>query len=163
MRKYILFFIVTLIATSLIACGTDYADYSPIEVTESDFSFHLPDGYSFSNHTTTSISIMKDDQIIGGITNTCLPAAAFEEENQLSLSRYFDSVYPSPLLPEYFAWHKDNLLIMKLSITNTETHERTETERRIFIHNELIYDLWIDNFMVTEEEANHIFNVVMSN
>ena len=162
MRKCILFFIVTLIATSLIACGTDYADYSPIEVTESDFSFHLPDGYSFSNHTTTSISIMKDEQIIGGITNTCLPAAAFEEENQLSLSRYFDSVYPTPLMPEWFAWHGDNTLIMTLSITNTETNERIETARRIFIHNDLLYDLWVDNSMINEDVADSIFQAILS-
>ena len=162
MRKCILFFIVTLIATSLIACGTDYADYSPIEVTESDFSFHLPDGYSFSNHTTTSISIMKDEQIIGGITNTCLPAAAFEEENQLSLSRYFDSVYPTPLMPEWFAWHGDNALIMTLSITNTETNERIETARRIFIHNDLLYDLWVDNSMINEDVADSIFQAILS-
>ena len=162
MRKCILFFIVTLIATSLIACGTDYADYSPIEVTESDFSFHLPDGYSFSNHTTTSISIMKDEQIIGGITNTCLPAAAFEEENHLSLSRYFDSFYPSPLMPEWFAWHGDNVLIMTLSITSTETNERIETARRIFIHNDLLYDLWVDNSMISEDVADSIFLAILS-
>lgn len=133
------------------------------EITESDFSFELPEGFAFADETATAISITKDGKTIGGIVNTCLDTAVLEEEYHTSISRYYDTVYPSPLIPEWFAFNGDNVLIMTLSITNSETNERTETIRRIFAHDELVYDCWLDCSLVSEDESQLIFGTILQN
>ena len=147
----------------LSGCAGTPAPLPTVEVTESDFSFELPEGFAFEDETTTAISITKDGKIIGGIVNTCLDTAVLEEEYHTSISRYYDTVYPSPLIPEWFAFNGDNVLIMTLSITNSETNERTETIRRIFAHDELVYDCWLDSNLVSEDESQLIFGTILQN
>lgn len=146
----------------LSGCARTPAPLPTVVVTESDFSFELPEGYAFEDETTTAISITKDGKVVGGIVNTCLDAAVLEEEHHLSISRYYDNVYPSPLVSEWFAFNEDNVLIMTLSITNSETNERTETSRRIFVHDSFVYDLWVDDALVNEDEVSKIFKSVLS-
>lgn len=131
------------------------------QITASDFSFTLPEGYSFGGETASSISILKDDQIVGGIINTGLDASLLDEKEHKSVQKYLESLGPIPLIPEWIIMNGGNFLAVSLAITDPDTDVRTETSRRMFDHDSMIYDLWVDSALVTEDEKSEIFKSVL--
>ena len=158
MRKYIILLILILFALTVTACSSN-APYSPSTETLELTQFTLPEGFLFEAQSQTTAVIKYNDQIIGGITLTGLEPNCIREKHHLSVQKYLDYIAPSPLIGEWIVMEGKEYLSISMSITDSEKNIRTETSRRIFVGNGLIYDCWIDK-AIGEDIAEDVFNSI---
>ena len=142
MRKYVAIFILILLILSSTACSSS-KPYSPSTENLDLSLFVLPDGFVLEQESSTSAVIKSNDQIIGGITLTGLQSGCIHEKHHLSVQKYLDYIAPSPLIGEWIIMEGKEFLSVSMSITDSEKDIRSETTRKIFVKNGLVYDCWL--------------------
>ena len=159
MRKYIIFLILVIFVFTVTACSSN-KPYSPSTETLDLTLFTLPEGFVLEEQSQTSAVIKYNDEIIGGITLTGLDSRCINEKNHLSAAQYLDYIAPSPLISEWIIMEGREHLSISMSITDSEKNIRTETSRKIFVRNGLVFDCWLNNAVgnnISEEVFNSLF------
>ena len=159
MRKYITIFILVLSILSLAACSSG-KPYSPSSEALDLSLFVLPDGFVLEQESSTSAVIIGNDQIVGGITLTGLQSGCIHEKHHLSVQKYLDYIAPSPLIGEWIIMEGKEFLSVSMSITDSEKDIRSETTRKIFVKNGLVYDCWLYSNL-SNENIDLILNSII--
>ena len=143
-------------------CGAQ----EPAEPKKADFSFILPPGASFADVTDTTASIVMDGRAVGGITLTDIEGKSMKKLDDDSLFRYIDSCAPMPLIGEWISmfFEEDGYSIIRvnLKITDPETNAVTNFSHNLFMKEEGVYDLWLDDAVVDEDLEDLFIDLVVT-
>ena len=121
--------------------------------------FTLPEGYAFTDDTTTSIIRSSDGQVIGGILDMEMTEEDLEKTgHDEPTNQYLMSL---GYMCEYFSWNRDGYKSVSLSITDEGAEEQWETERFLFPKDGKCYDLWLEISTTTGEERDMILKSVL--
>ena len=155
---------VLLIAVLLLFAGCGPRE--PAEPKKADFSFILPPGASFADVTDTTASIVMDGRAVGGITLTDIEGKSMKKLDDDSLFRYIDSCAPMPLIGEwismFFEEDGHSFICVNLKITDPETNAVTNFSHTLFMKEEGVYDLWLDDSLVDEELGDLFIDLVVT-
>ena len=161
MRRLTAVFFITLLLI-LSGCGPQ----EPDEPKKADFSFILPPGASFADVTDTTASIVMDGRAVGGIVLTDIEGKSMEKLDDDSLFRYIDSCAPMPLIGEWISmfFEEDgySFISVNLKITDPETNTITNFSHTLFMKEEGVYDLWLDDALVDEELRDLFIDLVIA-
>lgn len=127
----------------------------PTEPAKADFSFLLPPGASFADVTDTTASIVMDGRTVGGITLTDIEGKSMEKIKDDVLFRYIDSCAPAPLIGEwismYFEEDGHSMIRVDLKVTDPDTGTVSNYTHTLFMKEEGVYDLWLDDALVSDD------------
>ena len=156
MKKIISFAFVLALVLAFAGCGNETApEYETVPLAKGDFAFRLPVGYSVANETDTKCDIVDaNNQTVGGIDVTQLTETAVSNSSDPSFMHYLDFVGGKEVNSEYITMSSSNEHICQLvnnKITNPETAETTEYTRFFIAKNGVVYDMWLNNELVTSE------------
>lgn len=156
MKKIISFALVLVLVLAFAGCGKETAPvYETVPLAKGDFAFGLPAGYSVANETDTKCDIVDaNNQTVGGIDVTQLTETAVSDSSDPSFMHYLDFVGGNEAISEYITMSSSNEHICQLvnnKITNPETDEATEYTRYFIVKNGVVYDMWLNNGLVTSE------------
>ena len=161
MRRWIAAFFVALLLF-LVGC----AARTPDEPRKADFSFLLPPGASFADVTDTTASIVMDGRTVGGMTLTDIKGKSMKKLDDDSLFRYMDSCAPMPLIGEwismYFEVDGHSIICVNLKVTDPETNVIANYSHTLFMREEGVYDLWLDDSLVDEELRDLFIDLVVT-
>ena len=159
-RSTAAFFIAVLLF--LAGCGAR----SPDEPRAADFSVILPPGASFADMTDTTASIILDGQLVGGMTLTDIEGKRMDKLEDDSLFRYIDSCAPMPLIGEwismYFEEDGHSIICVNLKVTDPESNSVSNYSHTLFMKEEGVYDLWLDDSLVDEEMRELFVDLVVT-
>ena len=146
----------------LSGCGPN----TPAEPAKADFSFLLPPGASFADITDTAASIVMDDQAVGGITLTDIEGKSMEKLKDNDLFRYLDSCAPAPLIGEwismYFEEDGHSMIRVDLKVTDPDTGTVANYTHTLFMKEEGVYDLWLDDALVSDDMRALFADIVIA-
>lgn len=156
MKKIISFAFVLALVLALTGCGKETTpEYETVPLAKGDFAFSLPVGYSVANERDTKCDIVDaNNQTVGGIDVTQLTETAVSDSSDPSFMHYLDFVGGKEVNSEYVTMSSSNEHICQLvnnKITNPETSEATEYTRFFIAKNGVVYDMWLNNGLVTSE------------
>lgn len=147
----------------LCACGTkkepefikEVATYPPAASKD----FELPEGYTFTDDTTTCIVRCSDEKVIGGILVMGITAEELEPDG-------YDDPTGTYLMSlgyicDYISWNRDGYKSVSLYITDEDSGDRWETDRCLFPKDGNCYDLWLEIATTTAEERSMIHKSVL--
>ena len=156
--------VVLLIAVLLLLTGC--RSHTPDEPGKADFSFLLPPGASFADVTNTTVSIVMDGRTVGGMTLTDIKGKSMKKLDDDSLFRYMDSCAPVPLIGEwismYFEVEGHSIICVNLKVTDPETNSVSNYLHTLFMREEGVYDLWLDDSLVDEEMRDLFIDLVVT-
>lgn len=146
----------------LSGCGPN----TPAEPAKADFSFLLPPGASFADITDTTASIVMDDQTVGGITLTDIEGKSMEKLKDNDLFHYLDSCAPAPLIGEwismYFEEDGNSMIRVDLKVTDPDTGTVSNFTHTLFMKEEGVYDLWLDDALVSDDTRALFADIVIA-
>ena len=125
----------------------------------SEFSFSLPERYTFVEDSVNSLSILKDGESIGGLVLTGLDISCLEDTGSIDVHRYIDSLGPMPLICEYIIMQGGDFLAVSVAVTDPDTDIRTESSHRLFELEGRCFDLWFARDVISNEES---YSILMS-
>ena len=157
-------FSVLLAALLLILSGC--GPKAPTEPAKADFSFLLPPGASFEDVTDTTASIVMDGRTVGGITLTDIEGKSTEKLKDDVLFRYIDSCAPAPLIGEwismYFEEDGHSMIRVDLKVTDPDTGTVANYTHTLFMKEEGVYDLWLDDALVSDDMRALFSDIVIA-
>lgn len=124
------------------------------------FDFLLPDGYTAQYKSDKEVSIILDNQIIGGIICTGLDPICITDVKSDEVDSFLKSIAAHPIFVQYLATAWDNKLYVSLSLENIETGERQEQSHCLFESGKECFDIWIDRALVDDENRDYLFETV---
>ena len=105
--------------------------------------------------TDTTASIVMDGRTIGGITLTDIEVKNMKKLEDEALFRYIDSCAPMPLIGEWMAMYFEEdghtMIRVDLKVTDPDAGTVTNYTHTLFMKEEGVYDLWLDDAMVSED------------
>ena len=125
----------------------------------SEFSFSLPEGYTFAADAINSLSILKNDEMVGGLVLTGLDVSCLKDTRSTEVHQYINSYGQMPLICEYIIMQGDDFLAVSMAVTDPDTNIRSETSHRLFAHHSECFDLWFDDGL-SDEDREAITNAV---
>lgn len=123
------------------------------------FDFPLPDGYTAQYKSDKEVSILLDNQIIGGIICTDLDASCIDAECS-DINDFFQSLASPPVRVQYFAMKWENKFNVSLTLENTETGESQEQSHCLFEAESVCFDVWVDTTLVDRAQRDYLFESV---
>lgn len=120
------------------------------------FDFPLPDGYTTQYKSDKEVSILLDDQIIGGIICTDLDASCMDVECS-DTNDFLQSLASPPVRVQYFAMMWGQKLFVSLTLENTETGEYQEQSHCLFEAESVCFDIWVDTTLVDVTQRDSLF------
>lgn len=126
------------------------------------FDFLLPDGYTTQYKSSKEVSIVMDNQIIGGIIDTGLEASCITDTESGEADAFLNSIVSPPIRAQYFANVWDNKLYVSLTLENFETGEQQEQSHCLFESESECFDIWVDRALVDDEDRDFLFKTVAS-
>lgn len=158
MRKKILFF---LIAAAIICCGCQKEAGARVLPEKGEFSFLMPEGYFIGEVQDTSCLIFNEEGIaVGGIRLADVLPKELASDGP-AVPQYLESLAPGS---EYFAWlgsdKKDHVQYVTHQFTDPETQERRIISRTLFVKDGIVYDLYLDTALVSDDDISRI-NAIM--
>ena len=126
------------------------------------FDFPLPDGYTLQYKSSEEVSIVLDNQIIGGIIDTGLEASCITDGESGETNAFVSSLASPPIRIQYFANVWDNKLYVSLTLENFETGEQQEQSHCLFDSESECFDIWVDRALVDDEDRDFLFKTVTS-
>lgn len=154
MRKKIL---MIFLVVAVFCCGCQKKSEPRVLPEKGDFSFVLPEGYFIGEMEDRSCLIFNEEGIaIGGIRLADLLPKELAADGS-AVPQYLDSLVPGS---EYFAWlgsDKDNpVQYVTHQFTDPDTQERRIISRMLFVRDGIVYDLYLDTALVSDEEISQI-------
>ena len=158
MRKKILFF---LIAVAIICCGCQKEAGPRVLPEKGEFSFLMPEGYFIGEVQDPSCLIFNEEGIaVGGIRLADLLPKELVSDGP-AVPQYLESLAPGS---EYFIWlgsdKKDPVQYVTHQFTDPETQERRIISRTLFVKDGIVYDLYLDTALVSDDDISRI-NAIM--
>ncbi|MBR1972217.1 MAG: hypothetical protein IKA16_02125 [Oscillospiraceae bacterium] len=124
------------------------------------FEVDLPAEYAAQYKSDDEISIVLNQQIIGGIILTNLSPSCVTEAKSEELTNFLNSLASLPVRQQYFLMLGNNCAYISIKRENTETGEIQEQSHRIFIKGEICFDIWVDNSFLNIDQKNQLFDHV---
>ena len=146
MAKWILVFLMLALVVS--GCGSREA------VPEvGDFSFDLPEGFTISDVTDTSCTVLDGEgAVVSTIRLTDITPSQLWDDDDGALPRYLNKVAYGC---EYFGWKGGDeahpMYYITLYFGDPDTLERRESYRVLFVKNGGVYDMWLDKKNLDED------------
>lgn len=146
MCKRSIVFLIILLTVLMCGCHSD-------SVQKGDFTFELPEGFTVSDVTDQSCAI-KDSSgtTVGGFILTGLRARDLQGSDNTALNRYLNNVAWGC---EFFSEPADNhwytIQLVRMSVTDPDTRERSEYQRVLFVKDSAVYDMWFDKALMDED------------
>lgn len=145
MRKANLVLVFLVLAMVISGCSEGKKDREQVPQV-GDFSFELPEGFTISDVTEKSCSILDAYGVaVGRFQLTGLTTAELWDDDDGALPRYFNEVAYGC---EYFGWKGGDeeypLHYISLYFTDPDTQERLESCRVLFVKDGGVYDMWLD-------------------
>ena len=107
-----------------------------------------------------------DDQVVGGITLTDIEGKSMEKLKDNDLFRYLDSCAPAPLIGEwismYFEEDGHSMIRVDLKVTDPDTGTVANYTHTLFIKEEGVYDLWLDDALVSDDSRALFVELVIA-
>lgn len=161
MRRSIILLLITVLLI-LTGCGGGGSD----EFKTADFSIALPPGVSFSDVTDTTASIVIDGHAVGGIVLTDIPGRNMKRLDDEALFKYIDSCAPFPLTGEWISMFCENdgdpYIRIDLKVTDSQTNIITNLTHTLFMKDEGVYDIWLDDALVDEKLRELLVELAMA-
>ena len=148
MRKANLVLVFLVLAMVISGCG------SREEIPEvGDFSFELPEGFTISDVTDTSCTVLDaEGAVVSTIRLTDITPSQLWDDDDGALPRYFNKVAYGC---EYFGWKGGDeahpLHYITLYFSDPNTLERREGYRVLFVKDGGVYDMWLDREKLDED------------
>ncbi len=162
--------IIAILLTCLILPGcASSVNTAPAEVTSLPnesvpetlpFDFSLPDGYTKQYISNKEVSILLDNQIIGGIICTGLDASCITDAECRDTNDFLQSLASPPARVQYFAMMWENKFYVSLTLENTETGECQEQSHCLFEAESVCFDIWVDTALVDVAQRDYLFESV---
>ncbi len=152
---------VILILAAFLCCGCKKEAEPRMLPQKGDFSVTLPEGYFLGNIQEDSCLIFNEEGIaVGGIRLADLLPKELTTDGP-AVPRYLDSLIPGS---EYFCWlgsDKDNpIQYVSHQFTDPDTKERRIISRTLYVKDGIVYDLYLDTLLVSDNEISKIRTIV---
>jgi len=149
MRK--IYPVLMLLLVLLVGCGKETIPE------RGDFSFTLPQGYSISQVTDISCTILDPEgAAVGGINLTDIRPSELKNKRSTALPRYLNETAEGC---EFFSWVGDDpqnpVHYVSQYVTDAQTGEKLEFYRLLFVKNGGVYDLWLDLSAILDTSVFH--------
>jgi len=148
-----------ILATFICGCGKNAQPRVLPE--KGDFSFILPEGYSLDDISDTECTIINEGgTAVGGIRLADILPKELADKKSTALPRYLDSRVPGC---EFFSWvgsdPKNPVHYVTQQFSDPETQERRAIYRLIFVKNDIVYDLYLDTALISDDEIERFHSV----
>lgn len=123
-----------------------------------DFSFNLPDGYTITDITAISCSVIRDtdSQTIGGMELTALSRKDLNGKNTENIINYlladFHQTYDAEYLTSH--WGKNKKIIVVHLDKSGNNGQEEHFSHMFFEKDSAVYHLWLDLNMVDYDTEN---------
>lgn len=146
------------------AAAEDAEDTAGITVPETlPFEFPLPEGYTLVPESYHSVSVLRDGEAVGGIRNAVnLHDVCMTDHVCNHLWRYMRDTYsPDSMDVNLYITRHDNYVTVSAGFGNLHPETAREQYHYFFDKDGAYYDFWVDNSLVTEEDREAIFAVIL--
>lgn len=159
MKKLVSFIFVLALVFTFAGCGDEMAS-----VTQGDFSFTLPDGYSVKNVTETDCTFFRDADgaRVGGAEVTPLRKRNLSNKGITEIMKYLQEEFHKTNNVEFFSFTGEGKSPY-VSIT-LQRPDETERYKRHFHHlfflkDDVVYHVWMDTDVIDEEIRQQIVDI----
>lgn len=125
------------------------------------FEFPLPGGYTLITKSDNAISIIQNEQVIGGIIRTDLDVNCIADTNCTHIKEYLKSFASPPLFVDYINMYFGGFAYITLQISDYETGPVSNQCHTLFNQDAVCFDYWVDDALVTDEERGSIFKSIL--